>query len=98
MNCCNRHVRSALVLSALVAMLASSSRSDTHYVWQGSPNPSFPFTNWDTAAHAMQPAADEARNVTEVACWAHARRKFFEAQSSDLIATPLLSCSTHRKV
>jgi len=34
--------------------------------------------------------ADEARNVTEVACWAHARRKFFEAQSSDLMRSMIM--------
>lgn len=28
---------------------------------------------------------DQDRDITEVACWAHARRKFFEAQSSDLM-------------
>jgi transposase len=28
---------------------------------------------------------DPQRNVTEVACWAHARRKFYEAQTSDLM-------------
>lgn len=28
---------------------------------------------------------DPKRNVTEVACWAHARRKFHEAQGSDLM-------------
>ena len=26
---------------------------------------------------------DPERDVTEVACWAHTRRKFYEAQSSD---------------
>jgi len=29
--------------------------------------------------------ADPERAVVEVACWAHARRKFFEAQSSDIM-------------
>jgi transposase len=28
---------------------------------------------------------DRGRNITEVACWAHARRRFFEARSSDLM-------------
>lgn len=28
---------------------------------------------------------DRTRNITEVACWAHARRRFFEGQSSDLM-------------
>jgi len=35
---------------------------------------------------------DAERNVVEVACWAHARRKFYEAQSSDVMrATVLLA-------
>ena len=34
--------------------------------------------------------ADEARHVTEVACWAHARRKFFEAQNSDLMRSMIM--------
>lgn len=34
--------------------------------------------------------ADEAHEVTEVACWAHARRKFFEAQSSDLMRSMIM--------
>ena len=34
--------------------------------------------------------ADTERDVTEVACWAHARRKFFEAQSSDLMRAMIM--------
>jgi transposase len=35
---------------------------------------------------------EPARGIVEVACWAHARRKFFEAQSSDLMrATVMLA-------
>jgi len=33
---------------------------------------------------------DEERNVIEVACWAHARRKFFDAQSSDLMRSMIM--------
>jgi transposase len=33
---------------------------------------------------------DPARDVTEVACWAHTRRKFYEAQSSDLMRSTVL--------
>jgi transposase len=33
---------------------------------------------------------DKKRDVTEVACWAHARRKFFEAQSSDLMRSMIM--------
>ncbi len=34
------------------------------------------------------------RNVTEVACWAHARRKFFEAQDSDPMRSMVLLAYT----
>jgi transposase len=33
---------------------------------------------------------DERRDVTEVACWAHARRKFYEAQSSDIVRSMVM--------
>jgi transposase len=33
---------------------------------------------------------DEDRDVTEVACWAHARRKFFDAQSTDLMRSMIM--------
>jgi transposase len=33
---------------------------------------------------------DEKRDVSEVACWAHARRKFFEAQSSDIVRSMVM--------
>ncbi|MFH1314186.1 MAG: IS66 family transposase [Candidatus Eisenbacteria bacterium] len=33
---------------------------------------------------------DPERDVTEVACWAHARRKFYEAQSSDLMRSMVM--------
>ena len=33
---------------------------------------------------------DPERDVIEVACWAHARRKFFEAQSSDLMRSTVM--------
>jgi transposase len=33
---------------------------------------------------------DEQRDVTEVACWAHARRKFFDAQSSDIMRSMVM--------
>lgn len=33
---------------------------------------------------------EPGRGVTEVACWAHTRRKFYEAQSSDLTRTTVL--------
>jgi len=33
---------------------------------------------------------DRTRNITEVACWAHARRRHFEAQSSDLMRSTVM--------
>jgi transposase len=33
---------------------------------------------------------DKKREVTEVACWAHARRKFFDAQSSDIMRSMVM--------
>lgn len=34
--------------------------------------------------------ADPDRDITEVACWAHARRKFYEAQSHDLMRSMVM--------
>lgn len=39
--------------------------------------------------------ADEARGVTEVACMAHARRKHFEAQSSDIMRSTVVLAYIH---
>jgi transposase len=33
---------------------------------------------------------DAERGITEVACWAHARRKFYEAQSSDVMRSTVM--------
>jgi len=33
---------------------------------------------------------DPRRDVTEVACWAHARRRFYDAQSSDLMRSTVM--------
>jgi len=38
---------------------------------------------------------DSERGVTEVACWAHARRKFFEAQTSDLMRSAVVLAYAH---
>ena len=37
---------------------------------------------------------DPDRDITEVACWAHARRKFYEAQSSDLMRSMVVLAYT----
>lgn len=36
------------------------------YVWQGSPNPAPPYTNWGTAAHGIQEAVDAAGPNDEI--------------------------------
>jgi hypothetical protein len=38
---------------------------------------------------------DAGRGVTEVACWAHARRKFFEAESSDVMRSMVVLAYIH---
>jgi transposase len=38
---------------------------------------------------------DAEREVIEVACWAHARRKFYEAQSSDLMRSTVMLAYIH---
>jgi len=40
-------------------------------------------------------AAGGLRGVTEVAYWAQARRKFFEAQSSDLMRSTVVPAYVH---
>ena len=40
---------------ALLLPLATASAA-TRYVWQGSPSPGPPYTNWATAAHVIQDA------------------------------------------
>ncbi len=38
---------------------------------------------------------DPERGIVEVACWAHARRKFYEAQSSDLMRSTVMLAYIH---
>jgi hypothetical protein len=49
----------ALVVYCTLACL--STRAATNYVWQASPNPLPPYTNWPTAAHVIQEAVDIAQ-------------------------------------
>ena len=48
-----------LVLLALL-LAANSTRASVRYVWQDSPSPGPPYTNWTTAAHVIQDAVDAA--------------------------------------
>ncbi|MCK5851799.1 hypothetical protein KAH27_02110 [bacterium] len=44
------------------SFLLSTSYAATNYVWQSSPSPTSPFTNWTTAAHVIQDAVDAAND------------------------------------
>jgi hypothetical protein len=48
---------SLMVCGALACL---STRATTLYVWQESPSPASPFTNWTAAAHTIQDAVDAA--------------------------------------
>src|SRR5215469_16197214 len=50
-----------IVQLAMGVVIASHATAATLYVWQGSSNPSVPFTNWDTAAHNIQDAVDASQ-------------------------------------
>jgi len=47
-------------------LVASSVSAATRYVWQGSPSPGPPYTNWPTAAHVIQDAVDAAAAGDEI--------------------------------
>lgn len=48
------------VLLWLTMLFAASASAATRCVWQSSPSPAPPYTNWDTAAHVIQDAVDAA--------------------------------------
>ncbi len=49
-------------LAALVSLgVVATASAVTRYVWQGSPSPAAPYTNWTTAAHVIQDAVDVAQ-------------------------------------
>jgi hypothetical protein len=49
------------LVAAGVFIMASSASAATRYVWQSSPSPAPPDTNWTTAAHVIQDAVDVAQ-------------------------------------
>ena len=49
------------LVAAGVFLMASSASAATRYVWQSSPSPGPPFTNWTSAAHVIQVAVDAAQ-------------------------------------
>ena len=53
---------SLIILSLTLFLCASLVNGVTNYVWQGSPSPTSPYTNWSTAAHIIQDAVDAANN------------------------------------
>jgi hypothetical protein len=55
-------MKTALRLAVIILLLAFSNLSAaTRYVWQDSPSPGPPYTNWTTAAHVIQDAVDAAQ-------------------------------------
>jgi hypothetical protein len=54
------------VALTLLLLSAASASAATRYVWQDSPNPAPPYTNWTTAAHVLQDAVDAALAGDEI--------------------------------
>jgi hypothetical protein len=48
------------VALTLLLLSAASASAATRYVWQDSPSPAPPYTNWTTSAHVIQDAVDAA--------------------------------------
>lgn len=53
-------LRLGLLIAWLSAVLGWSARAATLFVWSESPNPTPPFSTWETAARVLQDAADAA--------------------------------------
>ncbi len=47
-------------------LMIDNADGGTHYVWQSSPSPAAPFTNWTTAATSIQEAVDVADAGDEI--------------------------------
>jgi len=54
--------RKGTTAGALLVLFASFAPAATNYVWQDSPNPTPPYISWETAAHVIQDAVDEAND------------------------------------
>ncbi|MEI7733135.1 MAG: hypothetical protein WCO56_26420 [Verrucomicrobiota bacterium] len=52
---------SALTVALLWLLVSWVAQAETRYVWINSPNPSAPYTNWETAAQNIQAAVDAAQ-------------------------------------
>jgi hypothetical protein len=50
-----------VLLSLLLLAATGSAAAATRYVWQESPSPGPPYTNWTSAAHVIQDAVDAAQ-------------------------------------
>jgi hypothetical protein len=56
-----KRMNQLLVLIACCTLAPLAAPATTNYVWQGSPFPTPPYTNWAKAAHTIQEAVDTAQ-------------------------------------
>jgi hypothetical protein len=84
----------------LLALTASSLRGATHYVSQGSSNPTPPYTNWSTAATGIQQAVDIAEDGDTVlvtnGVFAVGQREMLDGHGNSLgfsrVLVPIIVC------
>jgi len=60
------HPPSTILPLLLLLLGAFTASAATRYVWQSSPSPAPPYTNWTTAAHVLQDAVDAAQTGDEI--------------------------------
>lgn len=71
-----------LVLAGICCLSGFCARgAGTNYVWQNSPAPDPPFTNWNTAAHDIQSAVDAADAGNTVLVGAQANQPYYLASA-----------------